>query len=170
MRVILYMAITPNGLIDKKDGSADFLTKKESDSYVRAVKMAGALVIGRKTYEMLSKKAEFKKFVKAKIKIVVVSRKKLYFSNSNHCVAHSPIGALMELKGLKQVIVAGGGILNASFLSKNLIDEIYLDVEPNLFSKGINLFEGGDFDLKLKLLGTKMLSENEIQLHYKILK
>ena len=76
----------------------------------------------------------------------------------------------MELKGLKQVIVAGGGILNASFLSKNLIDEIYFDIEPNLFTNGINLFEGGDFDLKLKLLGTKMLSENEIQLHYKILK
>lgn len=164
------MATTPNGLIAKNDDSSDFLTKKEAQSYVAAVKKAGALIVGRKTYKVLSKQPEFQKFIKAKVKIVAVSQKNFKVLNPGHKVVHSPEEALDALKDFDKVIVAGGGILNASFLSENLIDEIYLDVEPNLFAKGIKLFEGGDFDRKLELLGTKMLSENEIQLHYKVIK
>lgn len=60
--------------------------------------------------------------------------------------------------------------MNASFIAAGLIDEIFLDVEPHLFGKGIKLFEGKNFEAKLKLLGVKKISKNEVQLHYKVLK
>ena len=164
------MAITPNGFIAKKDDSSDFLTKKESQSYVATVLKAGALVIGRRTYGVLSKQSEFQKFLKAKIKIAIVSKHSMNIKSPYHKVANSPQSALNFLKGSKEIVVAGGGLLNASFMSENLVDEIYIDIEPNLFSEGIKLFEGGSFDVKLKLLGTRMLSKNEIKLHYKVLK
>jgi dihydrofolate reductase len=91
---------------------------------------------------------------------------------NNHSVAKTPKDALaiLEKEGFNNTLVAGGGTLNTSFMAENLIDEIYLDVEPIVFGKGIRLFRENDFEAKLKLFGTKKLSENEIQLHYQVLK
>ena len=80
------------------------------------------------------------------------------------------MGPLDKLKKFETVIIAGGGILNSSFLKEGLIDELYLDIEPIAFGKGINVFENEDFEANLELLETKQLSPNEIQLHYKVIK
>jgi len=170
MKVILYMATTLNGVIAKFDDSADFLTKEESASYVSKVKEAEALIVGKRTYGILSQQPEFQEFLKAGVKIVAISHSNFELKDPNHEVAHSPTEALEILKEFKTVILAGGGITNASFLAENLVDEIYIDIEPAVLGKGIPLFNGPDFDRPLKLLGTKKLSENEIQLHYEILK
>ncbi len=70
-------------------------------------------------------------------------------------VAHSPKEALKLLKDFKEVIVAGGGALNASFTEENLIDEIFIDIEPIILGKGILLFRDKDFEKNLKLLGKR---------------
>ncbi len=170
MKVILYMATTLNGIIAKFDDSADFLTKEESASYVSNVKGAGAMVIGKRTYGILSQQPEFQEFLKVGIKIVAVSHANFELKDPSHKIAHSPSEALKILKGFDTVILAGGSTLNASFLAEDLVDEIYIDIEPTLLGKGIPSFSGSDFDRQLKLLGTKKLSDNEIQLHYEIVR
>lgn len=55
-------------------------------------------------------------------------------------------------------------------MKEGLIDEIFLDVEPVVFRKGIKLFADADFEAKLELLETRNFSNNEVQLHYKVLK
>lgn len=170
MKVILYMTITANGIIAKHDDSADFITPAESASYVAAVKNSGALIIGHRTYEILSTQPEFQEFLKAGVKVVAVSHVDFELKDTSHSVAHSPQEALELLKDFKEVIVAGGGKLDASFLDTNLIDEIYLDIEPAIVSEGIPLFNGSRTDKELKFLGSKMFSENEIQLHYEVIK
>lgn len=68
-------------------------------------------------------------------------------------------------------MVCGGGELNGSFMKENLVDEIYLDIEPVAFGKGIELFGNkADFEVNLEVIGVKNISPNEIQLHYKVLK
>jgi dihydrofolate reductase len=170
MKVILYMAATVNGIIAKNDDTADFLTPIESQSYVDHVIAAGALVIGRRTYEVLSQQPEFQKFLEAGVKIVAVSHEDIPLKDAAHRVAQSPKAALDLLGGAETVIVAGGGKLNGSFLSENLIDEMYIDIEPAVVGKGIPLFAESDADRSLKLLDTKQLSENEIQLHFAVQK
>lgn len=170
MKVILYMGVTADGFIAENDDTSDFLTLTESASYVEAVKNAGALVIGRRTYEILSGQPEFKEFLKAGVKIVTISRSDFKTKHPTHTVAHSPKDALAFLKDSERVIVAGGGKLNAAFLRENLLDELYLDVEPTLIGNGIPLFKGDTYERKLKLLETKILSPDEIQLHYEVLK
>ena len=164
------MAITANGFIATEDDSSDFLTKTESESYVSHVCKAGALIIGRRTYNILSLQPEFQAFLKAKIKIVAVSHSEFMMLDKSHAIAHSPQEALTLLKGFKEVILAGGSILNTSFLEQNLVDEIYLDVEPTVMGKGIPLFQNKDFEKKLEFISSKNISKNEIQLHYKIIK
>lgn len=77
---------------------------------------------------------------------------------------------MLGKKGFKKVVVAGGSILNNSFMKDGLIDELFLDVEPMVFGQGIPLFSPSDFEFKLELLGVKNLSKETIQLHYEVVK
>ena len=168
MKVILYMAMTVNGLIAKSDDNTSWISKEEWDSYSHAVRTAGNLIVGRRTYHILTKQPEFAEF--KDIKLIAVSHGDFETASPNHRVAHSPAEALKMFEGQTEVIVAGGGLLNASFLAENLVDEIYLDIEPIIFGEGIPLFHSVPFDTNLKFLDSKQISENEIQLHYQVLK
>jgi len=87
------------------------------------------------------------------------------------CPSHQIQKAALDiLKDADEVVVAGGGKLNASFLKEGLVDEIYLDVEPIAFGKGIKLFDDEDFEVNLELIEVNKISQNEIQLHYKVKK
>jgi len=168
MKVVLYMAMTLNGYIAKEDDDTGFVSKEEWDSYSRAVRKAGNLVVGHRTYDILVKQPEFVEL--KKVRIVVISKKPFKTLDSNHLTAKSPDEALKLLGESGTVIVAGGGILNASFMEENLIDEIYIDIEPVVFGNGIKLFADSEFETKLNLIGVKSLSKDVIQLHYKVKK
>jgi len=162
------MAISANGIIAKNDDDTGWISKEEWNSYSAAVRAAGCLIVGRRTYNILTKQPEFSEL--KDVKLVVVSHEDFKTLAPNHLVAHSPKDALALLKDFKEVIVAGGGILNASFLAENLVDEIYLDVEPIVLGDGIPVFKNKDFERKLKFIGYKQITENEIQLHYRVIR
>lgn len=168
MKVILYMAISLNGMIAKSDDDTSWVSREEWDSYSLAVRTAGNLIVGHRTYNILTKQPEFSEL--KDVKLVVVAQEVFQTLAQNHLIAHSPKEALKLLSDFEQVVVAGGGTLNASFLAENLIDEMYLDVEPIAFGRGIRLFRESDFEVRLKLLDIKKLSDDEFQLHYQILK
>lgn len=168
MKVVMYMAITPNGLIAKSDDNTSWISEVEWNSYSSTVQKAGNVIMGRRTYEIITKQPEFKDF--EKVKIVIVSRQGVKTLSPNHFVAKSPKEGIELLKEFEQIILAGGGKLNGSFMKEGLVDEIYLDIEPTVLGNGIPLFRDADFEAKLQLLDTKKLSDNEIQLHYKVLK
>jgi len=155
-------------MIAKSNDDTSWISEIEWNAYSLAVQKAGCLVVGSRTYHILTKQPEFEEL--KDVKLVTVSQEDFKTLVPNHLVAQSPKEALELLSDFEEVIVAGGGILNASFLAENLVDEIYLDVEPIILGKGIRLFGEGEFEVKLKLLGTKKLSDNEIQLRYKVLK
>ena len=81
---------------------------------------------------------------------------------------------VLSKKGIKTVLLEGGGTLNRSFLKKNLIDEMIIALTPYVLgSKNtISLFEGLSFpSLKIKFpLKLKNIQKNgnEIILNYKI--
>ena len=167
MKVILYMAISLNGMIAKSDDDTSWISKEEWDSYSLTVQTAGNLIVGHRTYNILTKQPEFSEF--KDVKLVVVAQEDFQTLTKNHLVAHSPKEALKLLSDF-EVVVAGGGALNASFVEENLIDEIFIDIEPIILGRGIPLFRDKDFERKLKLLDQKKIADNEIQLHYQVLK
>lgn len=165
------MAITINGFIAKENDDTSFVSEIEWDSFRDMIKNTGNMIIGSRTYGIMRNGEEFKNI--ENIRVLVVSENANFETiANNHSVAKTPKDALtiLEKEGFDKVLVAGGGTLNASFMAENLVDEIYLDVEPVVFGKGIRLFRENNFETKLKLLETKKLSDNEIQLHYQILK
>ena len=168
MKVILYMAISLNGMIAKSDDDTSWISKAEWDSYSLAVRTAENLIVGHRTYNVLTKQPEFAEF--KDVKLVVVAQEDFQTLTQNHLVAHSPKEALKLLSDFEQVVVAGGSALNASFVEENLVDEVFIDIEPIILGKGIPLFRSKDFERNLKLIGQKKISDNEIQLHYEVLK
>ncbi|MBI2663350.1 dihydrofolate reductase family protein [Candidatus Woesearchaeota archaeon] len=171
MRVILYMATTINGMIAKSDDDTNFVSNLEWKSFLSTIKGTGNMIIGRRTYHIMESKKEFSEMDDINI-IVVTKNESLKTKNKNHFVVKSPKEALnlLEIQGFKEALVAGGGKLNASFMKNNLIDEIYIDIEPFVIGNGIKVFSDLNFENKLKLLNLKKLDKGLIQLHYKILK
>ena len=82
--------------------------------------------------------------------------------------------SVLSKKGIKTILLEGGGTLNRSFLKKNLIDEMIIALTPYVLgSKNtVNLFEGLSFPLlKIKFplkLKNVQKNGNEIILNYKI--
>jgi len=168
MKVILYMATTVNGYISKENNETPW-SEEEWLSFSKFVKDTKNIIVGKNTYEIMIESNEFKKIGNP---FTVIVSKKDFVHNSNFAIAKSPKEALKILKEkhFAKALVAGGGMLNSSFMKEKLIDEIYLDVEPLVFGKGIKLFSDNNFEAKLELIKTKKLSKNTIQLHYRIKK
>jgi len=167
MKVILYMAITVNGMIAKKDDDTSWTSQEEWNKYSSMVRNAGNVIMGHRTYKIITKQPEFAEF--KDVKVVVVSSQYFPTLSDNHIVVHSPQEALQKLEHFDTVVVAGGSILNSAFMKANLIDEIYLDIEPIAIGNGIPLFRSEEFENKLQLLEINKITDNEIQLHYRVI-
>jgi len=171
MKVIIYMASTLNGLIARENDDTSFVSAEDWQGFKNIVNKTGNMVIGRRTYDVMKKGQEFSKF--GKVKIVVLTRKKTKNSISNVVFTNKKPKEVIKMlydEGFEEILVAGGSILNTSFMKENLVDEIYIDVMPFAFGKGIKLFAEDDFEAELELIGTKMTSKNEILLHYRVKK
>jgi dihydrofolate reductase len=166
MKVILYMATTANGYIAKENDDTSWISKEEWNSYSKAVRDAGNMVIGHRTYEILTTQPEFAEL--QDVRIVVLAHSDVHLLSEKHLLAHSPAEALELLQGSSEVVVAGGSMVNAAFLSQGLVDELYLDIEPLLLGTGIPLLERVGSETALELIATNMLSPNEVQLHYRV--
>lgn len=167
MKVILYMAMSVNGMIAKKDDDTSFVTKAEWKSFSRTVQKAGTMVIGRRTYEVMAREGDFPKI--GRTKVVVLSSRESDPSGHVSFFSGSPRELIKKLrKERRTVVVAGGGRVNASFLKEGLVDELYIDIEPVVFGSGIPLFRDQEFEKGLRLVDVRKLSANEVQLHYKI--
>lgn len=162
------MAATVNGVIAREDDSVSFVSKIDFSEFPGHIREIGNLVVGRRTYEIMAAGGEFERL--GNIKVVVVTGSEFRTVSPDHTIARMPQEALLQLDqaGFSQALVAGGGGLNASFLAENLLDEIYLDVEPWIIGRGVRLFSEGYFEAKLKLIEVKELKKGTVQLHYQI--
>lgn len=163
------MTITANGYIATEDDKVNWISKESWKSYLNTIRKMDAVIIGRRTYNLMPRK-EFQK----NCLYIVLTHKKLVKGKMANMIftSKSPkeIISFLKKQGFKKVCVAGGGKTNASFMKAGLIDEIYLDVEPIILGRGIQLFSSNNFKNKLRLLGIKKLNKNTLQLHFKVLK
>jgi dihydrofolate reductase len=170
MKVIMYVAPTPNGKIAREGHKENFVSAANWRLFVRIVKQVGSVIIGRTTFEVAAKSGVFP--IRNALN-VVMTRKKVEnrWGKDALFTDKSPKEVLRMLQGMgyKKVIMAGGSGVSTSFIKQKLIDEIRLDFQPVMFGRGTPIFVDDDFDAKLRLLGIKKLSKNEVQLRYRVL-
>jgi len=173
MKIIFYIASTINGCIAKQDGSTPW-SDEESLSFISKCREVRAAIMGRKTHDKYQT-MDLKEWPLTDGPLVVLSSQSGLVSRypETTFTKEGPAGAVKLLgdKGYKEVIVIGGNQTWTSFAKVGLVDEVFLDIEPLAFGDGKFLFSGGGvFDLKLKLLESRPLSSQTIQLHYLVQK
>lgn len=171
MKTILYMGISANGYIAKADGNSEWTSDENLKGFYEHSKNAGNIIMGKNTYLIA---LQYRYFPFPDSLNVIVSNEQIKNTWGDNVIVtdKSPkeILSMLGKKGFTMAFLAGGGQLNTSFAKEELIDEIYLDVEPLILGQGIKIFSDADFEFLLELLDFKKLNSNTVQLHYKIIK
>ncbi|HOZ36435.1 MAG TPA: dihydrofolate reductase family protein [bacterium] len=169
MKLILMMAITADGKIAKTATQlADWTSKADKKIFVEETKSAGVIIMGKTTYETISKP------LPGRLNIILDKNPNTSqnIPNSLEYTNLTPKELLNSLadRGFEKVILGGGATINGLFLKENLVDEIWLTIEPKIFGEGLSLFKDADVDLKLELLEVRNLDKDVIQVRYKVIK
>jgi len=163
------MTMTANGFIATEEGDSSWTSLISGQRLSALRKRIGNVILGRGAYEAL---VEAKEFPFPDCLNVVMTREapatealqNVIFSDK------SPEEILEDLaaRGFEEALLVGGGELNGSFITDGLVDEVYLTLEPLLLGEGVKLFGNSGFRRELELLDMNKISENEIQLHYRV--
>lgn len=81
---------------------------------------------------------------------------------------------LYEELNVRRVMVEGGGRLNYALLERGLLDEVWVTVAPQVFGRGVSVFEGEGFDgvdsrAQLRLMDVRVLCGGWVSLRYEVL-
>jgi dihydrofolate reductase len=172
MKVTMYMAISVNGYIAANLDDTSWVSPEDFEGQAKVAKRIGNIIYGKRTYDV--------GILENTIPVpdclnIIVTHQAGSMPEQEHFLFtdQSPkdIITMLESKGFGEIFVAGGSQINQLFLQENLVDEIYLDVEPVLIGKGLQLSAPVEFKYDLEFLGSEALSNNRtIQLHYKVKK
>jgi len=161
-------AITLDGKIAKSKNHMSDWTSPEDKVFMRGIlDKSDVIIVGNNTYKTAVRPL-------SKRNCIVFSRsanqpvKKS--ANLTYCnPANINLRQLIKDKKYKTVAILGGAQTYAWCLENNLLDEIYLTIEPVVFGRGINLFENKKFLNKyFKLASVKKLNhKGSLLLNYK---
>ena len=136
-------------------------TIKNNSRIIKTCKRIPTIIV---TSEIISK-PNLNRLQKLPIDVIICGKNQVNLTN---------LLPVLSKKGIKTVLLEGGGTLNRSFLKKNAIDEMIIALTPYVLgSKNtVSLFEGLSFpSLKIKFplkLKNVQKNGNEIILNYKI--
>ncbi len=161
------MALTADGQIAKNTNHpANWTSLADKKMFIRETKRVGVIIMGKTTYDTIGRPLPGRLNIVMDLKADSQKDKPdlLEFTQKQ------PKQLLKELaeRGYQEVILGGGATINGLFLKQNLIDEIWLTIEPRLFGEGLPLFKNVSVDLTLTDLRVKRLDQNVLQLRYKV--
>ncbi len=131
------------------------------------------IVMGSSTFEVIRGKFKTKK---GQLRIILTSSQEKYkgeqVEGALEFSSETPVELVNRLsKTYKQMLLVGGAKVYSSFLEQNLVDEIYLTVEPVIFGQGKNLFSEGEFESNLEIISSEKLNKKgTLLLKYKVIK
>lgn len=167
-KVILYIAMSLDGFIARKNGSVDFLDlyneSGEDFGYNEFYKSIGTIVMGNTTYKQVGASKEFEEYYKDK-SIFVFSRK-TKDDKKNITFVNENVKEFVKTIKNDTWMLGGASIFN-EFLKNNLVDEFIITIIPILLGEGIPLFKEYGVEKKLILVNTKSYSSGVVQVHYK---
>ncbi len=166
MKIILMMAVTADGKIAKSsDHFPDWTSPEDKKMFAAVSKKHGVVIMGDKTF------FTFPKPLTDRLNVVFTLEKNPPQIPNVKWVTGDPEKVLAELEreGYKSAVLGGGSYVNSEFLKRDLVDEIWLTIEPKIFGNGLGVFSG-DFEVDLKLLNVEKINENAVVVKYKVLK
>jgi dihydrofolate reductase len=164
MKVLLIAALSADGYIARRHNElVDWTSKEDKQLFAQLTKQAGVVVMGSRTFRTIG--------------TALPGRRNIVYSTHeldgpNIEITHEQPAALiarLEREGVVAVAICGGQSLYEQFLVADLVDELYVTVEPVIFGQGICL-TSSPLHISLRLIKCKTLNKHSVLLHYEVQK
>jgi dihydrofolate reductase len=163
MKIVLMAAISADGKIARSpdEVSTDWTSGADTKFFVEKTKEIGTVVFGRKTFETLNRALPDRRT------IVMTRNPDAYEVEGVEFVNETPAELVARLRDEKvdELVVAGGAGVYSQFLDAELVDEVFLTVEPIVFGRGVDVCSM-DSSLDLKIENVRRLGQSSVLLHY----
>lgn len=168
MRIIWYPAVSLDGYITDAKGSSDFVTPEDTRQFAKLVGQAGALIVGRRTFDQYHQPKN--PFPKAKTYVVTQNHRLTSEDPAIIYVSGGPLELMRRLHqdGHAYAVLSGGGQINGLFAAANLIDEAWVSVYPLIHGAGVPLLGGYHGPLKLSLREGFMMPSGVVHSRYDV--
>jgi dihydrofolate reductase len=163
MKTFIIGAITADGFIAKNSQHpANWTSKADKEHFKELTKKAGVMVMGRNTFETIGKALPGRR-------TIVMSKTKTFEGIETTSETPEALVERLTKEGVEELAICGGTSIYSAFMKSNLVDKMYLTVEPLLFGQGLPLFNT-NLEHKLKLESSTKIGDNSIVLKYSIIK
>jgi dihydrofolate reductase len=178
-RLTFGLNVTLDGCCDHREMIAD---DEMHDHFTRIISAAGAMLFGRKTYELMeghwpavardeqASRADrewARKLEDLPKYVVSASRRDFPWSNSFHMEGDLAKAVTQLKETTPQGVLVGSPMLSAELQRLGLIDEYHLVIHPVLVGHGPYLFPGLERSRHLELVSTTRLTSGVTAMHYR---
>ncbi len=166
-RYSIFAAVSVDGKIAAPGFEGAHWTSKEDKKFLHEfLDKSDVVIVGATTYELAKEPL-------AKRNCIVFSRKKSMSKKSSKLITINPekqdIDAYIRSKGYKKIAILGGSQVYSYFLGHDLVDDIYLTIEPILFGSGTPLVAAELGKKSLTLQSCKLLNKKgTLLLRYRV--
>jgi dihydrofolate reductase len=173
LKTVAIAAQSLDGHITKHAREGTSFASKEDQVYFREVlKTFDCSLMGSKTFEV-SRNMILRSLHTDRVRVVWTRTPEKFskYQQEGRLEFHSgklkTLFADLEARGKKRCAILGGTSIYTECLKENLVDELWLTLEPLAFGSGKKLFEG-EIDAQFELLSTEHLSTSTLLLKYKL--
>ncbi|NIZ18626.1 dihydrofolate reductase family protein [Entomospira culicis] len=172
-KVILYVAMSLDGYLAKKNHAMDWLLGESAredidNGYAQFYDTIGTLLMGATTYREIIEHLSPDAWPYPDKPSYVFTSKAYPAQPDVHFIRNSPSQILHEIRKTSQqdIWLVGGARLIHTFMSKNLIDKYIISIIPTLLGEGILLFaQREEAEIKLSLIEQRSV-DGIVELHY----
>lgn len=164
-RYLAFVAASLDGRISLTSKTLPSWTSQEDWNFLqKSLTGVEAVVVGRNTYRAAAARLRQRNTYVLSNRLTTRRRRgTVTFVNPNR----TDLAEL--LRGYKTVAILGGGMVYRTMLERNLMDEIFVTIEPLIFGRGKEMFVGGTRTTKLRLLSVRRLNRSgTILLRYQV--
>jgi len=164
MKTIIIMAQTLDGIIARNvEHVADWTSKEDKKFFVESTKKGGVIVMGRNTFKTVNDKP-----LPGRLNLIMTMDEKDKEMEKagllEFAVAEKPQNIIAQLKkrGFKKVFIGGGSMINSLFFDNQLVDELWITIQPKVFGSGLKVFTDQLRDVNLQLRSVKKANQTVI--------
>lgn len=174
MKTILVFVSTLDGKVTKWGNPhvKTWSSQNDQDYFKKIWNNAHHIILGSNTYNAEPIKPNPNHLV------IIMTKEPLKYEKFNalgqlEFTSDSPVQLIQrfEKEGQELVLVAGGAHIATSFLKEQLVDELWLTIEPKIFGTGGNFVIDEKLDISLKLISCESVNDQgTLFTKYKVIK
>ncbi|MBS6179313.1 dihydrofolate reductase family protein [[Clostridium] innocuum] len=160
--VALFIAMSLDGYIAKKDGSVDWLQGQEAGqndmvSYQKFIQDIDTVIMGWNTYHQIATELSSDHWFYEHLDSYIFTHRKLAGKENIHFIQGDICESILHMKRQegKGIWICGGADIIQPLIERDIIDTYHISVIPIILGNGISLFQGRKASLKLKLTASE---------------